>query len=182
MSANPFQSLVQNRLIACLLVVIVHNVVYLFYRLELCNFSGYKIHPGHGKRFVRIDGKVRLKSRPLIDYLIQVFNFLNGKCTRSHFMKRNPRETRWTILYRRKHKKGTQEEVSKRRTRRTVKYSRPIQGASLQEILMKRNQKPEVRKAQREQVLRAAKAKENERKEKQRAQKVKDSLAIDGVF
>ena len=97
-------------------------------------------------------------------------------------MKRNPRETRWTILYRRKHKKGTQEEVSKRRTRRTVKYSRPIQGASLQEILMKRNQKPEVRKAQREQVLRAAKAKENERKEKQRAQKVKDSLAIDGVF
>lgn len=87
-------------------------------------------------------------------------------------MKRNPRKTCWTVLYRRKHKKGTQEEVAKRRTRRTVKHARPIQGATLQEILMKRNQKPEVRKAQREQVLRAAKAQQAERKERQRAQKV----------
>lgn len=87
-------------------------------------------------------------------------------------MKRNPREVPWTVLYRRKHKKGTQEEVTRRRTRRTVKFSRPIQGATLQEIQMKRNQKPEVRKAQREQVLRAAKAKVAEKKERQRAQKV----------
>lgn len=97
---------------------------------------------------------------------------MSGKCSRSHMMKRNPRETPWTVLYRRKHKKGTQEEVTKKRTRRTVKHSRPIQGATLQEILMKRNQKPEVRKAQREQAIRAAKAKVAEKKERQRAQKV----------
>ena len=29
------------------------------YRIELCQFSGYKIQPGHGKRYVRLDGKVR---------------------------------------------------------------------------------------------------------------------------
>ena len=87
-------------------------------------------------------------------------------------MKRNPRKTCWTVLYRRKHKKGTVEETVKRRTRRTVKHTRAIQGASLQEILMKRNQKPEVRKAQREQALRAAKAKVAEKKERQRAFKV----------
>ena len=87
-------------------------------------------------------------------------------------MKRNPRKTCWTVLYRRKHKKGTVEEAVKRRTRRTVKHTRAIQGASLQEILMKRNQKPEVRKAQREQALRAAKAKVAEKKERQRAFKV----------
>ena len=27
-------------------------------RLEVCNYSGYKIYPGHGKRFIRLDGKV----------------------------------------------------------------------------------------------------------------------------
>jgi hypothetical protein len=26
------------------------------FRLELCSFSGYKIHPGHGRRLVRVDG------------------------------------------------------------------------------------------------------------------------------
>uniref|UniRef100_A0A3B5MLK1 Uncharacterized protein n=1 Tax=Xiphophorus couchianus TaxID=32473 RepID=A0A3B5MLK1_9TELE len=45
-----------------------------------------------------------------------------------------------------------QEEVSKKRTRRAVKFQRAITGASLAEILAKRNQKPEVRKAQREQT------------------------------
>lgn len=47
-----------------------------------------------------------------------------------------------------------QEEVSKKRTRRAVKFQRAITGASLAEILAKRNQKPEVRKAQREQAIR----------------------------
>merc|ERR1712212_860672 len=98
-------------------------------KLELCNFSGYKIYPGHGKRFIRIDGKL--------------FNFL---------MKRNPRKISWTVLYRKKHEKGTQEEISKKRTRRTVKFQRAIQGASLEAILAKRNMKPEVREAQRDQA------------------------------
>ena len=87
-------------------------------------------------------------------------------------MRRNPRKTSWTVLYRRKHKKGSVEESVKKRTRRTVKHTRAIQGASLQEILMKRNQKPEVRKAQREQALRAAKAKIAEKKDRQKSVKV----------
>lgn len=83
-----------------------------------------------------------------------MFNFASGKCLRSQRMRRNPRKTAWTQLYRRKHKKGSQEEVSKKRTRRTVKFQRAIQGTTLAEIMMKRNQKPEVRKAQREQAIR----------------------------
>ena len=27
-------------------------------RVELCSFSGHKIHPGHGRRLIRVDGKV----------------------------------------------------------------------------------------------------------------------------
>merc|ERR1712116_1773 len=72
---------------------------YLIMKLELCNFSGYKIYPGHGKRFIRIDGKL--------------FNFLSKKSERSFLMKRNPRKISWTVLYRKKHKKGTQERSRK---------------------------------------------------------------------
>ncbi|GFG39097.1 hypothetical protein Cfor_12231 [Coptotermes formosanus] len=58
---------------------------------------------------------------------------------------------------RRKHKKGQEEEQAKKRTRRTQKFSRPIVGASITDIMAKKNMKPEVRKAQREQAIRAAK-------------------------
>uniref|UniRef100_A0A667Z5N1 Large ribosomal subunit protein eL24 n=1 Tax=Myripristis murdjan TaxID=586833 RepID=A0A667Z5N1_9TELE len=103
-------------------------------RVELCSFSGYKIYPGHGRRYV--------------------FQFLNAKCESAFLAKRNPRQINWTVLYRRKHKKGQSEEVTKKRTRRAVKFQRAITGASLAEIMAKRNQKPEVRKAQREQAIR----------------------------
>ena len=108
-------------------------------RIDLCNYSGYKMYPGHGKRFIRLDGKL--------------FNFLNKKCERSFLMRRNPRKITWTVLYRKKHKKGQQEEIAKKRTRRNVKFQRSIQGASLDAILAKRNMRPEVRAAQREQAI-----------------------------
>ena len=119
-------------------------------KLELCSYSGYKIYPGHGKKMVKTDGKV--------------FTFLNTKCESSHLMKRNPRKVTWTVLYRRKHRKGIEEETQKKKTRRTTKFQRAFVGASLTDIMAKRNMKPEVRKAQREQAIRAA-------KEKQRATK-----------
>lgn len=54
---------------------------------------------------------------------------------------------------RRKFKKGQEEEQTKKRTRRTQKYQRAIVGASLSDIMAKRNMKPEVRKAQRDQAI-----------------------------
>merc|ERR1712090_96200 len=124
-------------------------------KISLCHYSGYKIHPGHGKTMVRVDGKV--------------YHFLDSKCERAHIMKRNPRNTTWTVLYRRKHKKGQEEEQAKKKTRKTQKFQRAIVGASLTEILAKRNQKPEVRKAQREQAIKAAKEKTKAAKDKKKA-------------
>ncbi|XP_073824024.1 ribosomal protein L24 [Musca autumnalis] len=112
-------------------------------KIGLCSFSGYKIYPGHGKTMVKVDGKT--------------FTFLDKKCERSYLMKRNPRKVTWTVLYRRKHRKGVEEEATKKRTRRTQKFQRAIVGASLAEIMAKRNMKPEVRRAQREQAIKAAK-------------------------
>merc|ERR1712243_364139 len=75
----------------------------------------------------------------------------------AHLLKRNPREVTWTVLYRSKHKKGQEEDVSKKRNKRTQKFQRAVVGATLADIMAKRNQKPEVRKAQREQAVRDAK-------------------------
>merc|ERR1739838_475189 len=126
-------------------------------KLELCNFSGYKIYPGHGKRMIRTDGKL--------------LHFLSKKAQRSFLMKRNPRNISWTVLYRKKHKKGTQEEVAKKRTRRTMKFQRSIQGATLEHILAKRNQKPEIREAQRTQAVKAAKEKAKAKNAEKKATK-----------
>lgn len=60
------------------------------------------------------------------------------------------------LFFRRKHKKGQEEEQTKKRTRRTQKFQRAIVGASLTDILAKRNMKPEIRKAQREQAIKYA--------------------------
>ncbi|KAL1236222.1 Large ribosomal subunit protein [Trichinella pseudospiralis] len=129
-------------------------------KTETCNFSGYKIHPGKGKRAVRSDGRVHI--------------FINGKCERSFRMKRNPRKTLWTVFYRRKHKKGVHaEEVVKRRVKRTTKFQRDIGKLTVEDILKRRNQRPEFRQAQREQAVKAAKEKTREAKAARKAEKMR---------
>merc|ERR1739842_158847 len=115
----------------------------LIMKIEICPYSGYKIYPGRGRTLIKQDGKT--------------FKFLDSRSHKAHLLKRNPRKVTWTVLYRRKHRKGIEEEVSKKRTKRTQKFQRAVVGATLQDILAKRNQKPDVRKAQREQAIRAAK-------------------------
>merc|ERR1711993_188455 len=112
-------------------------------KIELCSYSGYKIYPGRGRTLIKQDGKT--------------FKFLDSRSHKAHLLKRNPRKVTWTVLYRRKHRKGIEEEAAKKRTKRTQKFQRAVVGATLQDIMAKRNQKPEVRKAQREQAIRAAK-------------------------
>mmetsp|Transcript_14160 Transcript_14160/g.19997 ORF Transcript_14160/g.19997 Transcript_14160/m.19997 type:complete len:160 (+) Transcript_14160:34-513(+) len=125
-------------------------------KTELCNFSGYRIYPGHGRRFIRGDSKP--------------FWFVDSRSHNDFIHKCNPRKLSWTQLFRRLHKKGTLEEIQKRRARKTTKIQRPIEGADLAFIKAKRNQKPEVRQAAREAALREVKEfkrkKQQERKEK----------------
>jgi large subunit ribosomal protein L24e len=68
-------------------------------------------------------------------------------------MRRNPRRVTWTVYYRRKHKKGAAEQELKKRTRRNIKFQRAITGVTWNEILAKRNQQPEFRKAQRQDAI-----------------------------
>lgn len=69
-------------------------------------------------------------------------------------MRRRPAELNWTQLYRRMHKKGQQEETQKRRkTRKVASVPKPVEGASLEVIKAKRNQRLEVRKSAKEAAL-----------------------------
>ncbi|KAK4522425.1 hypothetical protein GAYE_SCF06G2727 [Galdieria yellowstonensis] len=113
-------------------------------KTETCSFSGFRIYPGKGTRFVRGDGKLLI--------------FSNRKCKSYFHMRRRPAELNWTQLYRRMHKKGQQEETQKRRrTRKVAAVPKPVEGASLEVIKAKRTQRPEVRKTAKEAALKEIK-------------------------
>ncbi|KXS15718.1 hypothetical protein M427DRAFT_111771 [Gonapodya prolifera JEL478] len=123
-------------------------------KVELCNFSGYKIHPGHGKIYVRTDNRS--------------YRFINGKSESYFLQKLKPSKLDWTVVFRRLHKKGITEETTKKRVKRTVKYQRDIVGASLEAIRAKRNMKPEVREAERKKAVQEAKDKKRKEQEEKK--------------
>lgn len=73
-------------------------------------------------------------------------------------MRRKPAKHNWTRLYRRLNKKGIQEVTQRRRNRRKASaIQKAVQGASLDVIRARRNQRPEIRKAAREAALKEVK-------------------------
>ncbi|AQK94528.1 60S ribosomal protein L24 [Zea mays] len=127
-------------------------------KTELCRFSGQKIYPGKGIRFIRADS--------------QVFLFANSKCKRYFHNRLKPAKLTWTAMYRKQHKKDIHAEAVKKRRRATKKpYSRSIVGASLEVIQKKRAEKPEVRDAAREAALREIKERIKKTKDEKKALK-----------
>nr|GMC79594.1 60S ribosomal protein L24 [Ipomoea batatas] len=127
-------------------------------KTELCRFSGAKIYPGKGIRFVRADS--------------QVFLFANSKCKRYFHNRLKPSKLTWTAVYRKQHKKDLAQEAVKKRRRTTKKpYSRSIVGATLEVIQKKRAEKPEVRDAAREAALREIKERIKKTKDEKKAKK-----------
>lgn len=125
-------------------------------KTEACSFSGLRIYPGHGIFFVRGDSKG--------------FRFISRKVKSLFTQRLNPRKIAWTTMFRRLHKKGTLEESGKAKKRRANRSAtKAVTGMSLEQIKLKRNQKPEVRAAAREAALREvkerAKAKQTAKKE-----------------
>ncbi|KAE8819168.1 Zinc finger protein VAR3, chloroplastic [Hordeum vulgare] len=127
-------------------------------KTELCRFSGQKIYPGKGIRFIRSDS--------------QVFLFANSKCKRYFHNRLKPAKLCWTAMYRKQHKKDIHAEAAKKRRRTTKKpYSRSIVGATLEVIQKKRAEKPEVRDAAREAALREIKERIKKTKDEKKAKK-----------
>ncbi|KAL9687422.1 hypothetical protein QQ045_031823 [Rhodiola kirilowii] len=127
-------------------------------KTELCRFSGQKIYPGRGIRFIRSDS--------------QVFLFANSKCKRYFHNRLKPAKLTWTAIYRKQHKKDIAQEAVKKRRRATKKlYSRSIVGATIEVIQKKRSEKPEVRDAAREAALREIKERIKKTKDEKKAKK-----------
>lgn len=70
----------------------------------------------------------------------------------------------------------TQQEVAKKRTRRTVKSQRGIVGASLDVIKEKRSQRPEARQAARTAAIKKGKEEKAEKETTKKAGKAKSSV------
>merc|ERR1711906_54089 len=86
-------------------------------KTDLCNYSGFKIYPGHGKKYVKLDQKM--------------LTFINGKVEACQAMRRRNLTTKWTTHYRRINKKGALEEAEKkRRQRKATVRTREIAGLS----------------------------------------------------
>ncbi|KNC80725.1 hypothetical protein, variant [Sphaeroforma arctica JP610] len=74
--------------------------------------------------------------------------------------RKNPRKISWTVLFRRKAKKGTQmDEKSRKKTRKAVKSDRAIGGLTREALMAKRNETSEIRKARRDHISKEKKDK-----------------------
>ena len=79
----------------------------------------------------------------------------------------------WTQAWRRKNKKGKVETLAKKKGKRTARVFKSIQGITIEDIKKRRDAKPDLKKAQRENALREVK----ERAKKAKAEKKKDTKA-----
>jgi large subunit ribosomal protein L24e len=109
----------------------------------LCALSEYRIYPGNGKLLIRRDGK------PL---------WLGSSKAQSLTLQRKKAaKLVWTQAWRRLHKKGLNEQATKKRSRRAGKVQRAVVGATLEDIKKKSAQKTVLRDAQKEAALKELK-------------------------
>merc|ERR1711904_737821 len=116
-------------------------------KTEICNYSGFRIYPGHGKKFVRSDQKL--------------FTFITAKTEACFLMKRRNLTTKWTVQYRRINKKGSiTESDKKRRAKKTTQSKREIVGLTAEMLEKKRSARPSQKDKQRDAALKEVKIKE----------------------
>merc|ERR1711966_371680 len=101
-------------------------------KTETCSYSGFKIWPGRGKTYVRIDQKS--------------YRFGSGKFEACHLMKRRNLTTRWTAHYRRINKKGiSAEEATKRRKmKKSTAVRRDITGLNMELVAKAKSARPKT--------------------------------------
>merc|ERR1719446_204454 len=92
-------------------------------KTDLCNYSGFKIYPGHGKKYVKLDQKM--------------LTFINGKVEACQEMKRRNLTTKWTTHYRRINKKGALEEAEKKRRQKKATRAVPTKGNKATDAALK---------------------------------------------
>eukprot|EP00928_Gymnodinium_smaydae_P054429 TRINITY_DN381_c0_g1_i13.p1 TRINITY_DN381_c0_g1~~TRINITY_DN381_c0_g1_i13.p1 ORF type:complete len:164 (-),score=63.41 TRINITY_DN381_c0_g1_i13:104-595(-) len=113
-------------------------------KTDLCQYTEYRIYPGHGQKFIAKDGKVNF--------------FISAKADSLFHQRIKPVKLRWTQAWRRMNKKGKADEQAKKRTRKVQKFQKAIVGMSLDDIKKKKAMKPELRQEAKEAAAKEAKA------------------------
>ena len=113
-------------------------------KTDICQFSEFRIYPGHGKKLITREGKIAI---------------LISKKTESFFQRKVKSHTiRWAIAWRRKNKKIRNDAAAaKKRKNRVRKVQRAYVGVTLDELRKKHSEKPEQRQAMREVAIREIK-------------------------
>eukprot|EP00928_Gymnodinium_smaydae_P054433 TRINITY_DN381_c0_g1_i5.p2 TRINITY_DN381_c0_g1~~TRINITY_DN381_c0_g1_i5.p2 ORF type:complete len:163 (-),score=64.50 TRINITY_DN381_c0_g1_i5:62-550(-) len=115
-------------------------------KTDLCQYTEYRIYPGHGQKFIAKDGKVNF--------------FISAKADSLFHQRIKPVKLRWTQAWRRMNKKGKADEQAKKRTRKVQKFQKAIVGMTLDDIKKKKAMKPELRKEAQEAAAKEAKARQ----------------------
>jgi len=124
-------------------------------KTDTCFFTELKIFPGHGKRLVLKDGKL--------------LAFINRKSRSLFLQRKRAQRLHWTQAWRRLHrKKGTVEQLAKKKIKKAGRVFKPISGFSMDLVIKKRDMKPDARKAEREAQLRDIKERQRKGKEEKK--------------
>merc|ERR1712000_558427 len=98
-------------------------------KIKICDFSGFRIHPGHGFTFVRGDSRQ--------------FTYYSNKVLTYAMQKKNPRKIAWTTVYRKLHKKDSNADGERKKRARKIKIGqRAIADVTLEAIRAKKVQAP----------------------------------------
>ena len=98
---------------------------------------------------------------------------------KSLFLQRKkPSKFDWTLVYRKNHKKGSDIENSKKRSRKSVKVQRAVVGASLEAIKAKREMNPQARLAERKKVVERVREEKLKKAAKKAQEKVENKREI----
>ena len=128
-------------------------------KTEPCSFSEYRIYPGRGKKFAAKDGKV--------------YYFFSAKIASMFHQRKKAVKLTWTQAWRRFNKKIKVDEISKRKTRKTTRVQKAIVGMSLDEIMRRKNEKPEEREKKLDAAKKEVKARQAKKQDAKRVEKGK---------
>ncbi len=128
-------------------------------KTDTCSFSEYKIYPGRGRRFAAKDGKV--------------YYFFSSKIASLFHQRKKAVKLTWTQAWRRFNKKIKVDEISKRKTRKTTRVQKAIVGMSLDEIMRRKNEKPEEREKKLEAAKKEVKARQQKKIDAKKVEKSK---------
>ena len=132
-------------------------------KTEPCSFSEYRIYPGRGRKFAAKDGKV--------------YYFISNKVASLFHQRKKAVKLTWTQAWRRFNKKIKADDIQKRRTRKTTRVQKAIVGMTLDEIMRRKNEKPEEREKKLEAAKKEVKARQQKKIDTKRADKSKKVAA-----